>query len=84
MLKALGPYGLAVKPYSAFKKAANDTMQPIAFGRHAPKGQNVFGIDIRSLSHPNSVQGRLFRDAMQVSRDCIDAYIALGIKKTRG
>ena len=57
MLNALGPYGLARKPYNDFKKAANDTMQPIAFGRHAPKGKNVFGIDIRSLSHPKTIQG---------------------------
>jgi hypothetical protein len=80
MLNALGPYGLARKPYNAFKEAANNTMQPIAFGRHAPEGKNVFGIDIRSLSHPKTIQGRLFREAMQITRACIDAYIALRIK----
>ena len=84
MLDALGAYGLARKPYNAFKKAANDAMQPIAFGRHAPKTNNVFGIDIRSLSHPKTIQGRLFREAMQISRDCIDAYVALRIHKTKG
>jgi hypothetical protein len=83
MLNALAPYGLARKPYKAFTQAANDTMQPIAFGRHAPKGKSVFGIDIRSLSHPMTIQGRLFREAMQMNRDCIDAYIAVRIKKTR-
>jgi hypothetical protein len=84
MLNALVPYGLARRPYNAFKEAANNTMQPIAFGRHAPKIKHVFGIDIRSLSHPKTIQGRLFREAMQISRACIDAYIAFRITKTRG
>jgi hypothetical protein len=80
---ALGLYGLARKRYNAFKAAANNEVQPISFGRHAPKGMNVFGIDIRSLSHPKTIQGRLFREAMQISRACVDAYIALRVKKTR-
>jgi hypothetical protein len=84
MLSTLGAYGLAKKPYKAFTQAANDTMQPIAFGRHAPEGRNVFGIDIRSLSHPETLQGRMFREAMQTNRACIDAYIAFRIKKTKG
>jgi hypothetical protein len=84
MLDALVPYGLATKPYKAFTRAANDTMQPLAFGRHAPRERSVFGIDIRSLSHPKTLQGRLFREAMQTNRACIDAYIAFRIKKARG
>ncbi len=83
MLSSLAPYGLTRKSYKAFAQAANDTMQPIAFGRHAPKGKRVFGIDIRSLSRPTTFQGRLFREAMQTNRDCIDAYIALRIKRLR-
>ena len=83
MLNSLAAYGLVRGRYKAFTRAANDTMQPIAFGRHAPKGKSVFGIDIRSLSHPKTIQGRLFREAMQTNRACIDAYIALRIKKVR-
>jgi len=83
MFNALAPYGLTRKACKDFRQAANDPMQPIAFGRHAPKGKSVFGIDVRSLSHPKTIQGRLFREAMQTNRACIDAYIALRTKKTR-
>jgi hypothetical protein len=84
MLNALVPCGLARKAYNAFKEAANDTMQPIAFGRHAPNRESVFGIDVRSLAHPETIQGRLFREAMQITRACVDAYIAFRVKKLKG